>query len=140
MTFEDLPDHWNELPLTDPTMTADAVDLVLSDRDRAACSLLVLLCDDDFVPLQPIVIGEVDWNCSARERRKGFSWLKDVPVGGVVVAISAMHQLPTTMARRWLRTAQAELRDGPTLLGFYTAAVGEEPRAVEQPVADEIAS
>jgi hypothetical protein len=32
MTFEDLPDNWDDRPLTDPALLSDVLDLVVCSR------------------------------------------------------------------------------------------------------------
>ncbi|MET9271731.1 hypothetical protein [Kribbella sp. NPDC003557] len=45
MTFESLPPTWPDRPLTDPTFTADVVDLMVNLGDRHRGTLTVLICD-----------------------------------------------------------------------------------------------
>jgi len=44
MTFQDLPADWPTMPLTDPRITDDVLDLVISVRDRDQGALHVLMC------------------------------------------------------------------------------------------------
>jgi hypothetical protein len=46
VSFLDLPDDWTERPLTDPRLVADVLDLVMSDADRLAGCLAVVMCDE----------------------------------------------------------------------------------------------
>ena len=46
MTFKDLPRNWIELPLTDPTLAADVVDLYVTEGDRRSGVFSALLCDE----------------------------------------------------------------------------------------------
>ncbi|WP_432876236.1 hypothetical protein ACQPYH_25835 [Kribbella sp. CA-245084] len=45
MTFLDLPPTWTDLPLTDPDVAADVVDLMLTLGDRHRGTFAVILCD-----------------------------------------------------------------------------------------------
>lgn len=56
MSFQDLPKNFRELPLTDPVLAADVVDLVCSEYNRAQGCLMVLICDADQRPIQPIML------------------------------------------------------------------------------------
>lgn len=141
MTFENLPTNWPELPLTDPVLAADVVDLALGHQDRLHNSMLVLLCDDDLRVLQPCMIDGLDWNCTARLRRDTFRFLTHLPLGGVIIAISSRRQLPADVADRWLRAAHSVLaEDGPPLLHFFSAAAGDQPELVRQSLPPGLAS
>jgi hypothetical protein len=45
MSFENLSATWADQPLTDPSLAADAVDLMVSLGDRRRGTLTVLICD-----------------------------------------------------------------------------------------------
>jgi hypothetical protein len=45
MTFSDLPTNWPTLPLTDPKLAADVVDLFVTEGERRRGVLAALLCD-----------------------------------------------------------------------------------------------
>jgi hypothetical protein len=45
MTFHDLPLNWTDLPLTDPTLAANVVDLYLTEGDRRCGVFAALICD-----------------------------------------------------------------------------------------------
>lgn len=57
MTFEDLLPTWPDQPLTDPTVTADVVDLMVGVGDRRRGVLAVLLCDPDGHYLAAVTIN-----------------------------------------------------------------------------------
>lgn len=110
------------MPLTDPELTADVVDLCLKHSDRVQNSALLLLCDDAARLLQPIVIDGIDWHCIAEERALLFQVFGDLDIPGVVVAISASAPIDAGVTLRWRETARTELdKHGARLLGFYTA-------------------
>ena len=60
MSFEDLPDDWQHLPLTDPDHVADVLDLFVNMQARFDGAILVLVCDEEHKPLQPIQIDDVN--------------------------------------------------------------------------------
>jgi hypothetical protein len=68
MTFEDLPDNWDDRPLTDPALLSDALDLVVFEKDRAAGAVSFLLCDDEARLVQPVTIGELPATMTQAER------------------------------------------------------------------------
>ncbi|GAB2649828.1 hypothetical protein [Kribbella swartbergensis] len=45
MSFRDLPQTWTDQPLSDPTVAADVVDLLVSLGDRRRGTFTVVLCD-----------------------------------------------------------------------------------------------
>ena len=59
MTFQDLPDNVRAVPLTEPSVQADVVDLILGMADRRGGSMAMMLCDSECRPFQPIVVGGV---------------------------------------------------------------------------------
>lgn len=59
MTFHDLPPNLRELPLDDPTLRGDAVDLFVSHGDRESGCLALITLDPDHRVDTPIVIGEM---------------------------------------------------------------------------------
>jgi hypothetical protein len=134
MTFEDLPADWPRRPVTDPAITADLLDLVIGDRDRAAGALGILLCGRDDRLLQPIVVEAPDLRAGAAERRRGFDGicgalghLSEAGGDGVVlrpkllVAVARPGPgLATAADRRWRDTAEQSCRDyGVGLLGVW---------------------
>jgi hypothetical protein len=60
MNFENLPAEWPTIPLTDPRHIADVLDIFVGVRDRMAGSLLILICDDQRRPVQPVIINDID--------------------------------------------------------------------------------
>lgn len=60
MTFHDLPKDWPHRSLADPRTAADVLDLCVSDRDRSAGGLSVLLCRHDHTLAQPVFVGPLD--------------------------------------------------------------------------------
>lgn len=141
MTFNDLPADWPTRPLTDTTLAADVVDLVVRDGDRATGCLSILLCDDDLRMVQPISIGDLDEAGPAPgEYRRPFDLIVGGVgdrLGGVVVAIGRPEgTVPDDEARAWHEAAIAACRDHDVpLIGTYLAtadAVVEMPRWDQQ--------
>jgi hypothetical protein len=47
MSFQNLPPTWTDLPLSDPALAADVVDLFVSLGDRQRGTFTVVICDSD---------------------------------------------------------------------------------------------
>ncbi|HQR79392.1 MAG TPA: hypothetical protein PLT68_04150 [Actinomycetota bacterium] len=60
MTFEDVPDNLGELPLDDPTLIADVLDLFVTRQMCDDGALLVLICDQQRRLIQPMVIEDIE--------------------------------------------------------------------------------
>lgn len=126
MSFDDLPENWNDHPLTDTRLAADVVDLTLALRDRDANSILLWICDEEGYALQPIIIAEMDWFATARDRARTFSLLSQIPGATVVVAVGSRDPLPVEVVGRWQRTALVETaRHHCHLLHFFEADLDE---------------
>lgn len=59
MNFENLPADWPTIPLTDPDHIADVLDIFVGPSDRRVGSLLILICDEQRRPVQPLVINDI---------------------------------------------------------------------------------
>jgi len=59
MNFENLPADWPTIPLTDPDHIADVLDIFVGVRDRTVGSLLILICDDQRRPVQPMIMNDI---------------------------------------------------------------------------------
>lgn len=125
MRFEDLPDNWNTLPLDDAPLAAGVIDLVIGHHDRGRNTMLILPCDEHDVGLAaPILISDVDWLCTSRERRDAMAVLPAIASPGFVVGLSARRRLPDEVVRGWLRTIEDELdATGQALLALGVADV-----------------
>jgi len=134
MTFEDLPSDWPQRPVTDATITADLLDLIVTERDRAAGALGVLLCARDDRLLQHLVVEMPGYRLSAAERRRGFDnicaafcHVGEPTAGGVnadlgiLVALARSGApLVTSGDLRWRDTAEQSCQSyGVTLLGVW---------------------
>jgi hypothetical protein len=56
MAFTDLPDDWGSRPITDPTLTADVLDLLVSEQCRHRGGLVLLFCDASDRLVAPIEV------------------------------------------------------------------------------------
>jgi hypothetical protein len=61
MSFDDLPRDWPRRPLSDPVLTADVIDLVVSDADRRSQGLGFLLCRPGGTLGQPFFVGAQEY-------------------------------------------------------------------------------
>lgn len=114
MTFEDLPDNWSALPLTEPRLLADVLDLVVGYHDRVDESFVVLVCDSEVRLMQPCVIGPDPGPCDAAAVRMWFDVLREglSEFGGstvIVAAARARGLTPTPDDLAWVDATRAAL-------------------------------
>lgn len=87
MSFDDLPETWPDLPLDDPLLAADVVDLVVSHADRVGGCAAFLLLEPDLRLRTPFVVGEVGDARDPWMLRDGLvEALRPLDLGGVVLA------------------------------------------------------
>ena len=100
MTFENLPDDWHTLPLTEPQLLADVLDLVVGHRDRVDESFVVLACDSDVRLVQPCVLGPDPGPCDPGTVRAFLDALRgalvEVERGTLIVATARARGLAST--------------------------------------------
>lgn len=123
MSFDDLPDGWKDQPLTDPRLVADVLDLMVSDADRCAGGLAVLLCDEQGRLMQPGIISDLDYASSEAERAQMLGCFVTTMAewfGSVVFALARTDGLSITADdESWARAVQIACRDEVRLLGFH---------------------
>lgn len=122
MAFTDLPDDWSDRPLTEPQLVADVLDLVVSDRDRRAGALAVLMCDEDDRLVQPVVITDLEPMASEADRCEGLSVITSAMggCGSILVAVARRDGLSITDDDRvWARAARRAGADGVRVLGVH---------------------
>lgn len=110
MTFENLPQGWEQRPITDPALFDDVVDLVVSVQDRWNGALYLLLCDGDGRLLQPCAISDVPEHCEDPRAIEPFvSALSEhgLDVGLVVVVARRGIPSPQDSDVSWMRAAEA---------------------------------
>jgi hypothetical protein len=126
MTFQDLPADWPSMPLTDPRITDDVLDLMVSGRDRDQGAIILLLCDPADRLIQPCAVGELDDSQEAwthREIIEPFAQALEnlEPEGSILVAIARSHGLAISDDdRAWHQAAIDGCRaSGVRLLGVH---------------------
>jgi hypothetical protein len=123
MSFDDLPDGWQELPLTDQRLVADVLDLLLSDADRCAGALVVLMCDEQARLLQPSIISDLDDAPSEAERCHLLGLFVEHLAeffDSFLFALARADGLSITADdESWARAAQFACRGEARLLGFH---------------------
>lgn len=92
MSFDDLPDDWPQRPLSEPRFVADVLDLLVSEADRRAGALVVVMCDADGRVVQPVVVEDPDPDASEEERVRA--------IGVFVEAMGGCGSLLVALARR----------------------------------------
>ena len=123
MTFHDLPPNARDLPLDDPVLRADLVDLVVPLESREAGCLALLLLDEEHLCRVPVVVDEMGAPDPASVRDALERLVVEVPVPALVVAIGRQGSHRLTDADRACHQAVVEVcRDaGVELLGTYLA-------------------
>lgn len=122
MGFADLPDDWSDRPLTEPRLVADVLDLVLSERDRRAGALAVLMCDDDDRLVQPVVISDLEPMATEDDRARALSVITGAMggSGSILVAVARRDGLSITDDDQvWARAARRASVDEVRLLGVH---------------------
>jgi hypothetical protein len=123
VSFDDLPEGWKQRPLTDPRLVADVLDLIVSDADRCAGGLAVLLCDEQARLLQPGIISELDYDSSEAERSRmlGVFMTNMAPYfESALFALARADGLSITADdQRWARAVQRACSGEVRLLGFH---------------------
>ena len=126
MTFEDLPPRANEIPLTNRRVAADVIDLIISDADRAAGCVAVMICDSEHRGIQPVVLHDVPHDADAG----GFATLLDMLLplvaendGALLIGRGRPHGTsPNDTDRSWHQMAIDRCADQEvSLLGYYLA-------------------
>lgn len=126
MSYHDLPPNVRELPLTDPVLAADVVDLVLSHEDRRGGCLGLMVCDEADRGIQPIVLTDVPEDADI----EALAQLLDMALppigrddGAVLVARGRRRGLtPNDTDRAWHQRVIDGCRvHGVRLLGYHVA-------------------
>ncbi len=60
MSFEDLPRNVRDLPLNDPRLAGDVIDLIVTEESRHYGSLGIMICDAEDRGVQPILFSDKD--------------------------------------------------------------------------------
>lgn len=133
MTFKDLPRGVKDLPLTDATLQADVIDLVIGDEARASGCIGVMLCDSQDRGIQPVVVSDVPNEADSAGLRQFLDLVLPVLAdesGSVLVGRGrGGARRATDSDRQWHQCAiDSCARHGVRLLGFYLAT----PAGVDQ--------
>lgn len=131
MSFRDLPPDVRDLPLVEPTLVADVLDLVVSEADRVAGALAVLMCDDEDRLVLPVVVTELEPEASVAQRARGLCTIVSAMggVGWVLVAIARPEGLSITADDvTWAEAARQACAGEVGLLGVHVITLaGSRP-------------
>jgi hypothetical protein len=122
MGFENLPENWTEIPLTEPAFVADVLDMCVFQRDRHRGALVLLLCDDEARLVQPFVIEDPPSGLDDAERARPFEVAAEAMggCGSLLVAIARRDGLSVTAEdREWAAAAAQVCGRGIRLLGVH---------------------
>lgn len=127
MSYQDLPPDLRTIPLTDSTIQADVIDLILGIDERRSGALALMVCDDGDRGVQPIVLSDLPPDSSAVEVRSLLDLL--LPMVGETNGSLLLGRgrrrglMPTDNDRAWHQaTIEACARHRVRLLGFYLAS------------------
>lgn len=142
MNFENLPADWPTIPLTDPSHIADVLDIFVGIQDRMTGSLLILICDEQRLPVQPVMINDIyagSPNFDHRPFADIADGVADVRPGATILCAIARRG-PTHVTandRRWARMLERAFADRLELIGVHLVTLdGTVPISVR---ADEAA-
>lgn len=131
MAFTDLPDDWGSRPITDPTLTADVLDLLVSEQCRHRGGLVLLFCDASDRLVAPIEVTPLPSpspdvvECSMRLRDLVSSVVAHpasagLAGAGVLVALARPGALAVSPDdARWADAAALAARNRVRLLGVH---------------------
>jgi hypothetical protein len=124
MNFENLPAEWPTIPLTDPHHIADVLDIHVGVRDRMAGSLLILICDEQRRPVQPVIINDIDAGVPGGEHLPLVHIAEHVadlrPEATVLCAIARPGRTRVTKTdRRWAQALERVFAGRLELLGVH---------------------
>jgi hypothetical protein len=140
MSYHDLPADLRTIPLTDRTVQADVIDLILGIDERRSGALALMLCDEHDRGVQPIVLSDLAPTAPAVELRRLLDLLLPMvgQAGGAILLGRGRRRglMPTDADRAWHQaTIEACDRHEVRLLGFYLASpdgVEALPAAISQ--------
>lgn len=140
MTFHDLPEGSRDLPLTDPTIRADVVDLIVKLEDRRHGCLALLILDDEDRCAAPVVVTHMGTPTGDQVEQVCTGVLGHLDVPGLVMAIGRPGGPRTTDEDRGCHQAVLDFcRDhGVRLLGSYVTT--DDDHVVELPISQRLAS
>ncbi len=127
MTFRDLPSGIKDIPLTDPHLAADVIDLIIGDEARASGCIGVMVCDSHDRGIQPIVLTDVPDTADSGGLRQLLEMLLPIVAedGGSVLIGRGRRRgsAPNDLDRAWHQQAieSCAAAGGVRLLGFYLA-------------------
>ena len=126
MTFKDLPTGIKDIPLTDASLQADVIDLIVGDEVRASGCIGVMVCDDQHRGIQPVVISDVPDSADPSTLRQLLELLLPLVAeqGGSLLIGRGRRRgsAPTDLDREWHQQALDSCTAGEVrLLGFYLA-------------------
>lgn len=142
MSYSDLPRDWPELSLADPALAADVLDLCVSDADRRAGALAVLLCRPGGALSQPLLVEQVPAGRALREAVSAvvIGALPLPGVDGVVVGL-VRPRGPVTDADRAVHQHTLEVcrRAGLLLHGTFLVTLAGVEQLPVGPTAPSVA-
>lgn len=124
MNFKNLPTDWPTIPLTDPDHIADVLDIFVGMRDRMLGSLLILICDAQRRPVQPVILNDIDAGAPGGAHLPLARIAQHVaelnPEATVLCAIARQGRTRVTRTdQRWARALERAFAGRLDLLGVH---------------------
>jgi hypothetical protein len=126
MSFQDLPHDWLDLPLEDPRLVTDVLDLLISLPDRRGGGLALLLCDQEHRLVAPCIMSDLDHLAPEDERRRTLRAVVEGMrgEGSLLAAIARSDGLSITPDDHvWARALRQACGSDAELLGVYVVTV-----------------
>lgn len=139
MDFQNLPADWPTIPLTDPDHIADVLDMFVARRDRMLGSLLILFCDEQRRPVQPIIINDIDAGPPSGEHLHLARFVEHLvglkPDATVLCAVARPGRTQVTKTdQRWARSLEQAFAGRLELIGVHLVTLDGTvpiPRSVQ---------
>ncbi len=128
MNYEELPPQWPTMPLTDPEHIANVLDLFVDLRARLAGCLLILVCDEQHRPVQPLLIEQFDAAPPAAYRaaleRMAATIGAANPHASILCALGRSSRLRVTATDQgWRRELESAFAGRAEFLGVHLITV-----------------
>lgn len=124
MSFHDVPKNLKDVPLDDPTLIEDVLDLFVGIGDRIEGVLLLLVCDAERRIVQPIMIHEIEVSPPPESVTMLAPILtmlgNELPGAMLLAAVGRPGRLRMAPCdQRWARSIEAAAADRVGLIGIH---------------------
>lgn len=123
MSYQDLPEGWPDQPVTDHI--EDVLDLFVDMQARVRGALMILVCDERYVPVQPIMIDDVPSGTMCAElaeplQRIAGTIAEGLPGASALVAVAREGSSVSTLQdRAWAAAIRRAFNGHVELIGVH---------------------